>query len=462
MLMSEFRRAVDEFPLADYREATHTYGRATLKMTRHVDDVPRLRALADTAWSTLAVSASRHDRELIAITQRFFAAQEFVLLEDKPRYEPYASIPTLRLLLGVDEQIPLRTMQRRMWSVADAIINEQIHDDERALAGRLPASRTEIVPEVSKARLEQLALLQASIPPRFRLNAVGATAVTPTFSSLSTATSPAAAVRYLLVFPQTTCHDESAFIRLIHLAETFFWSTLRFVQAAIVAFRLGDLASTEKMLTSAVEFAKPLIGTFKAVRTMPGKHFGVFRAATGNASAVQSQGWQLLDAHMYGVLPEKKDVLKEIPEVAHVTLLDNPAFVSLFAVHARAKSIEAFAIADEIENLDKALAAWRSFHTNQLAAPTGDSAYLPPEAQGTGGTSGLAYLKSHKPPKPGRVQRRRASAQMQALPDAAGGEIKQEQPSEVEETDITMPIEISTVDSIEIETHIIEDDVEEA
>jgi tryptophan 2,3-dioxygenase len=217
-------------------------------------------------------------------------------------------------------------------------------------------------------------------------------------------------VRWLLVFPQTPCHDEVAFLRSILLAECLYWGTLLFVQRALCAIHLGERRVALALLRAGTRFAAPLIHVFHVVRIMPPAHFLGFREATGDASAVQSRSWQLLDVHMYGVLAEKVPVLGRVPEVRDVLRFANPTFVPLVRVIERLDGTGVDAeLCTTIGELDRKLRAWRKFHERQLAGRQ-DPAYLPEQAPGTGGTLGYAYLASHRPPRASQIAAERGAS----------------------------------------------------
>lgn len=352
-----------------------------------------------------------NDRSLNATVEAaryFLSAQEYVLKQDKPRYEPYATIRLLRHVLEVDRHRPLSATQRKIWAIFQRISQRQMNFEIKALSGTLDPEREQFEFAVSRARLKELAAAQALIPRRFGI--VALPDIVEDVSDLCAVggdRSGAAIVDHMLVFPQTTCHDEVAFISLIQMAECLFWGTLIFVQRALAAIHVGRLAQAVQLVAAAGEFATPLIKVFHCVKTMPPDHFLGFREATGDASAVQCQSWQMLDAHVYGVLPDKAPVLEAIPEVRHVLALSNPHFVPLVHVAGQlgGSQIET-ELTEAIIRLDHRLRAWRKFHEKQLAGRT-NPGYLPPQALGTGRTSGYGYLAAQQPPRAARISAER-------------------------------------------------------
>lgn len=401
----KFLASLSAFDLLAYEEKVGRFGRARLRDDRTlVSQIVTLSAVATMLHDNRSVSNDRSLYATVEAARHFLSAQEYVLTQDKPRYEPYATIRLLRHVLEVDSHQPLSVTQRKIWAIFHRILLRQIDFEIKALSGTLDPEREQFEFAVSRARLKELAAAQARIPRRFGIIAV------PDFIEdlgdlweIGGDRFGAAIVDRLLVFPQTTCHDEVAFISLIQAAECLFWGTLIFVQRALAAINVGRLAEAVRLVGAATEFAAPLIKVFHCVKTMPPDHFLGFREATGDASAVQCQSWQMLDAHVYGVLPVKAPVLEGIPEVRHVLAFSSPHFVPLIQVAGQLGDSEIETeLTEAIIGLDNWLRAWRKFHENQLAGRT-DPGYLPRDALGTGRTSGYGYLAAQQPPRAARI-----------------------------------------------------------
>jgi hypothetical protein len=405
----KFLARLSAFDLIAYEEKTARLGRARLRDDKAlVSQIISLSVAATALHDDWSVSNNRSLNATVEASRHFLSAQEYILTHEKPRYEPYATIRLLRHVLRVDRHQPLSATQRNIWAIFRRILLHQRDFEIKALSGTLEPTREQFELAVSRARLKELTAAQALIPRRF-----GIVALPDIIEDLGDLCeiggdrSGAAIVDHLLVFPQTTCHDEVAFIRLIQMAECLFWGTLIFVQRALVTIHAGRLAKAVQLLTAATEFAAPLIKIFHCTKTMPPDHFLGFREATGDASAVQCQSWQMLDAHVYGVLPSKVPVLEGIPEVRHVLALANPRFVPLVQVAGKLGDSETETeLIEAIIGLDNRLRAWRKFHEKQLAGRTNPS-YLPPEALGSGGTSGYGYLAAQEPPRAARISAER-------------------------------------------------------
>jgi hypothetical protein len=404
-----FLASLSAFDLLAYEKKVGRFGRARLREDRPlVSQIVSLSAAATTLHDNWGVSNDRSLNATVEAVRHFLGAQEYVLTQERPRYEPYATIRLLRHVLEVDRHRPLPVTQRKIWAIYYRILLRQIDFEMKALSGALDPGREQFEFVVSRARLRQLAAAQALIPRRFGIIAIPDIIENAgDLCEIGSDRSGAASVDHLLVFPQTICHDEVAFISLIQMAECLFWGTLVFVQRALAAIHVERLAEAVQLLAAATEFAAPLIKVFHCVKTMPPDHFLGFREATGDASAVQCQSWQMLDAHVYGVLPDKAPVLEGIPEVRHVLAFSNPHFVPLVQVAGQLGGSETETrLTEAIIGLDNRLRAWRKFHERQLAGRT-NPGYLPPEALGTGRTSGYGYLAAQQPPRAATISAER-------------------------------------------------------
>jgi len=409
----KFLASLSAFDLLAYEEKVGRFGRAQLREdSTLVSQIVSLSAAATTLHKNRSVFNDRSLNATVEAVRYFLSAQEYVLTQEKPRYEPYATIRLLRHVLEVDRHRPLSVTQRKIWAIFYRILLRQIDFEMKGLSGTLDPEREQFEFAVSRARIRKLAAAQALIPRRFAIVAVpDIVEDIGDLCEIGGDRSGAAIVDHLLVFPQTTCHDEVAFISLIQMAECLFWGTLIFVQRALAAIHVGRLAQAVQLLAAATEFAAPLIKIFQCVKTMPPDHFLGFREATGDASAVQCQSWQMLDAHVYGVLPDKAPVLEGIPEVRHVLAFSNPHFVPLVQVAGQLGGSETEKeLTEAIIRLDHRLRAWRKFHEKQLAGRT-NPGYLPPEAPGTGRTSGYGYLAAQQPPRAARISAERPQRQ---------------------------------------------------
>lgn len=379
------------FDVGDYAKQVDRVGRREL-----ANDSGLVRRITDLALSCAADdSADPLVRTTVGVAHAFLEAQRYILTAPTPRYEPYVGLPLLRLVLGVDSgEEPLRTRDQ-IWFAFNELLAGAIDYETSALAAPDGWYKRQFDQAVSRDRVEALEAVQAIVPRR---EVVPYGDCCTLLRDVAAEPTGVAALRHLLVFPQTTFHDEVAFQYLILLTECLFWGALTFVRPATVAIGAGEQADALDLLRVATEFAAVLIKVFHAVRVMPPMHFRAFRDATGQASAVQSQSWQLLDAHVYGVLPEKMAALRRNPEVQHVLDLADSGFTPLVRLVEQVGTDDVYA---QARMLDNALRAWRKFHEHRLAGRS-DPGYLPQQTGGTGGTAGFSYLAAQHPPRFGR------------------------------------------------------------
>ena len=194
-------------------------------------------------------------------------------------------------------------------------------------------------------------------------------------------------------FPRTQTHDEYAFLRTIHIAEFCFLGIIITVKETIDNIKNNFPLKAAKCIRQSIFFANILHGVFKVLRTMPSKpinNFEFFRDETGNASAVQSKNYQELDVYLRGIDVKKKEVydenehLKYLQKFAHSSFTYNFKYVLSTLNENDEKWKEIFTSAREF---DKKINTWKGLHLGFAYA------YLPPDAMGTGSTSGASYLE---------------------------------------------------------------------
>ncbi|MBG6106211.1 tryptophan 2,3-dioxygenase [Micromonospora vinacea] len=401
---------LDTFNLSDYTDRAHREGRDAMRGDAALTEQVRTLTEATAAVRKDSGALGPFARRAVETAGQFLDAQDYLLTHDKPRYEQYASVGLLRHLLRVEGNTATPAERAHVWLVFRRILEAQLEFELAALAGVTSLAKRDFSPQVARDRYLVLADIREMVPGRLGGRPVGSQWLTMpaggrTLGEVARDRSGAAAIARLLLFPQTTCHDEVAFLAQIQLGECLFWGALLCVRQALAAIGAGDLAGATRHVRAAGQFARPLIKIFHSVRTMPPAHFHGFREQTGNASAVQCESWQMLDAHLYGVLPEKVDALETTPEVRHVLALHRPDFVPLVPVVADLGDSPAErGLRDEIVTLDQRIRAWRAFHTRQLAGRQ-DPGYLPAGAAASGGTSGYPYLAAQRPPRASAMER---------------------------------------------------------
>jgi tryptophan 2,3-dioxygenase len=197
-------------------------------------------------------------------------------------------------------------------------------------------------------------------------------------------------LEFLTVLPQTDHHEEVTFLRTVHLTETCLWGILTRVMSAVELLKAARWAQAAGCLARATQLAQVQSSVFEIMKTMSPADFLAFRASTGDSSAVQSTTNHLVQIFMQGVDPAKTEALGQVPENQYLLRYANPHFVPLAAVLASVPTDDpdGSAARDEAHRLDREMYRWRASHYGVARR------YLPPEASGTGGTAGAAYLKS--------------------------------------------------------------------
>jgi hypothetical protein len=197
-------------------------------------------------------------------------------------------------------------------------------------------------------------------------------------------------LEFLVNLPQTTMHEENAFLRVIHLTEATNWGMIARLLAATEWLKAGRWRQAASCLTRAAALAEVQLAAIILLRrTMSVDRFLAFRDATGEASAVQSLSGQLLHIHLTCVHPGKLEALSTVPENAHLLLYRNPVFEPLRKALGRIPeghppAAEAMAAA---RKFDEVMFHWRRVHLGLAHR------YLPGQSAGSGGTSGASYLQ---------------------------------------------------------------------
>jgi|GEM_PF-1709575 tryptophan 2,3-dioxygenase len=192
--------------------------------------------------------------------------------------------------------------------------------------------------------------------------------------------------------PQTQSHDEVLFLRIIHMSEFCFFGIRWSVIEATENIKNEGPDRAAQCLRQAIDFGKMLHRSFKVLRTMPVKHFISFRGATGHASAVQSQNYQLMETYFSGANTQKKDVYEREPNLTYLNRYDHPSFIHLGKAlneHRHKEGANGWEeLFETARRLDRQLLTWRGLHVGFARAYLKDLA-------GTGSTSGAKYLEKY-------------------------------------------------------------------
>jgi tryptophan 2,3-dioxygenase len=188
-------------------------------------------------------------------------------------------------------------------------------------------------------------------------------------------------------FRRSDKHDEHIFIRSVLACELTFFMIRWVARQAISVIDL-DRSEFFFRMNQLVDCADLLTGIFHALKTLSPELFLGFRDATGDASAVQSLNYHLMELVVYGYDERKEEAYTKF---AHLGRISDPrlrAFRSLQDVAVASADQE---VVDAFTRFERQLVVWRGRHYGF------GRTYLP-NMKGSGGTEGAGYLKrfTHK------------------------------------------------------------------
>ncbi|MFJ8755088.1 tryptophan 2,3-dioxygenase family protein [Streptomyces sp. NPDC102441] len=197
-----------------------------------------------------------------------------------------------------------------------------------------------------------------------------------------------ALVRDLLVvnrcsgFRRSDKHDEHIFMRSVQTCEIVFflvrWTARRATEA--IGRDIGEYALRMSQFTSAAELLNIV---FHALRTLTPELFMGFRDATGNASAVQSLNYHLMELVVYGYDGRKAEIYERF---AHLAPVGSPLLREFTSLRDAATGSRDADVREAFAAGETPLHTWRGRHYGF------GRRYLP-EMTGSGGTEGAGYLK---------------------------------------------------------------------
>ncbi|MFC5286657.1 tryptophan 2,3-dioxygenase family protein [Actinokineospora guangxiensis] len=178
-------------------------------------------------------------------------------------------------------------------------------------------------------------------------------------------------------------HDEHVFLSAVYVCEIVFflirWSARQAVDSTV------DRRVCRFHLDRATACAELLSATFHVLKTLSPAMFLSFRDATGDASAVQSLNYHLMEQVLYGYDDRKAPIyqrLAHLRPLAEAPLRDFASLRSVITATGDDVLTEAYG------RLDRTLLTWRGRHYGF------GRTYLP-DMEGSGGTEGASYLKMH-------------------------------------------------------------------
>lgn len=220
-------------------------------------------------------------------------------------------------------------------------------------------------------------------------------------------------------------HDEMLFIIIHHVSELWLKLIIHETQGAIEAIRKDDLRTSFKMLSRVSKTQEQIIKAWDVLSTLTPAEYIEFRDKLGNASGFQSYQYRLVEFVLGYKTPHVLKIYKKNPEI-HAILEDAYHKPGLYDVSIEALARHGFEINPEILNRDYSKtyekdesveAAWMEVYKNvsehwelyELAETLVDIEdwfqqwrfrhmktveRIIGHKKGTGGSSGVGYLKS--------------------------------------------------------------------
>lgn len=384
-------RRVESFPLSDYVSMARARGRLGVDTGIRKEAARLYEAIC--AFRTDEPIVSEETAAILDIAERFFSSEWFIAQNGFANYPAYISLAIIKRALGVHLREDIRHSWEKSLCCVRLLLLDLLSYEVSSIAGIIPWYCENLVPEVLRERIRVLHELQTTVmesgywPTPLVLGHV------PNWSHYAQDRQGHLPLLHLTAFPVSCQHDEYFFMRVLQMSECCFWGALTAVIAAIEAAKFETLAEAQECLAEAIAFLELLQPISQLLKTMPKEHFWAFRDATDGSSAIQSRWFHLLHIYVHGVDERKVAIHAEIPEIRDLINYGKPGFVTLRALLREFEKrgqpgFEAFA--QVAMRLDGLLYTYRCVHLGLVHR------FLPPDAQrGTGGTSGVPYLRKH-------------------------------------------------------------------
>jgi tryptophan 2,3-dioxygenase len=381
---------LDEWNVREFLEEQRRLGRAMLSeanIARYASDHEKAADLLEKAH--LNGEDAARARILRAITEPIAALH----LNSIPTYYSYTGVNVLDEY--VDERLDLDAQKILCVTGLRGLLLELTRFESQSIVGIEPWSTGRLDRDIACRRLQLLlsefnSLKELSVAVNASVNSH---LPTPRFHKTlrGYCEDRLSAVIHFTCLPRTQFHDEVLFLRTIAEDELCFKGIYIAIRQAVEAIERNMPEAAPYLISQANAFAVMLHQSFRVLQSMPPSHFADFRDATGNASAVQSYGYQRLDIALFGLNPEKIPIYQRIRHLQSLVQFAGRDYASFGSVLARTHPTNA--VWDEIvelsRRLDRHLLSWRGLHLSFALC------YLPPEANGTGGTAGPSYLRKY-------------------------------------------------------------------
>lgn len=383
----EIASRLEEFGLDEYVTTLQEGGRAQMSADRRREAAELYDQIVG-----LRVAESYIPREfddVLELAERFLYPEWFMAREPKPRYRAYTNVGILNWYLSTVHRTPYQQIWARCAAAIQLLLDDLLSFEVNSLAGLESRGAESFDEEVCRARVRHLKEMASGLVGDSGAAGAWVAKGAMSWEGYATPAGQDLALIRLTAFPQTTEHDEYLFLRTIHISECCFWGVLTSVLATVESLKRREVDVAARCLAPALPFARLLTPLFQTLKTMPPENFRGFRDATGNASAVQSRTYQLMQIALLGVNRSTIALITGTDDLQDLSAYDHPSFTSL--AHLLAELEVQTQPAEELQktaaDLDRELRKWRTLHLGIARN------YLADLPEGTGGTSGASYLK---------------------------------------------------------------------
>jgi len=177
-------------------------------------------------------------------------------------------------------------------------------------------------------------------------------------------------------------HHEHMFLRAVQACELAFYLIRYFTVRARLSIGRGD-GLAPALMGQLVHYAALPNHIFHVLQTLTPDLFLTFRDATGEASAVQSLNYHLMELVMYGHDARKVEAYLKFEHLHELTV---PPLRSVRPLHDTVLGAGDPELTEALVAVERALLTWRGRHYGF------GRRYLP-GVKGSGGTEGAGYLK---------------------------------------------------------------------
>ncbi|MFE6055029.1 tryptophan 2,3-dioxygenase family protein [Kitasatospora sp. NPDC056446] len=177
-------------------------------------------------------------------------------------------------------------------------------------------------------------------------------------------------------------HHEHMFLRAVQACELAFYLIRYFtVRARMAIGRGGDQAHA--LMSQLIQYAELPNHIFHVLKTLTPDLFLTFRDATGEASAVQSLNYHMMELVLYGYDARKVEAYSKFDHLHELTV---PPLRSVRPLRDAVLEAGDPALTEAMAEVERTLLTWRGRHYGF------GRRYLP-GMQGSGGTEGAGYLR---------------------------------------------------------------------